>query len=151
MDLTLTHSTTYEYDPAPGGAALRLRLFPPQTNAQHVSRWMVTINGTPVTPLHTDVTGDAVALWQHQGTVDKVEIIAAGRIITKDTSGIHKSAAPDMPALVYLRETELTAPNAGIQDLAAKAGEGEVLERLHKLSPGPNGGIGGSHSVAGRA
>lgn len=133
MQLSIRHSTRYAYEPEAARAALRLMLHPPETKAQHVSRWDVTVNGTAVPPLHRDALGNQVALWSCQNAVGAIEIVAEGEITTRDTTGVLglREAAP---APVFLRETELTAPDDAIQALADEVSGENPLDRMHMLS-----------------
>lgn len=134
MHLSIQHRTHYEYDPAPVRAALRLRLFPPATDAQNPVEWRVTVNGSEVLPLLTDASGDLLAQWHSHEAISEIEILAEGTVETTDTAGVLKGIDAMMPSGVLLRETPLTEPNETIEALA-NAAEGETaLGRLHSLS-----------------
>ncbi|MEM7190802.1 MAG: transglutaminase family protein [Pseudomonadota bacterium] len=141
MELTLSHTTIYQYEPEPAGAGLRLKLFPIASAAQRLDDWSLTVNGTEVSPIFTEASGDQIALWHHHSAVEKVEITASGTARTSDTAGVLKDVRSSMPPGVYLRQTELTEPDEVIRKMTAEVGEGDALARLHKLSESVNGAI----------
>jgi len=134
MLISVRHKTVYGYDPAPGAVSLRLRLFPPATSAQTAEPWTVTVNGDPVTPLVTEATGDRMALWQHHGKTERVEIVAEGQVATTDTAGVLGLRADTAPPGVYLRQTALTEADKAIWELASAVEGDDRLSRMHALS-----------------
>lgn len=134
MRMTIRHMTRYRYEPDAALAALRLRLWPPQTAGQTPAEWRVTINGDAVEPMLTDAQGDRIALWHAHSPVEKIEILAEGRVDTWDTSGVLKDLPQRARPGVFLRGTSLTKQDAAIRKLAAGVPEGDALSRLHALS-----------------
>lgn len=134
MHLTVRHATRYEYEPAAGGIALRLKLFPRDSDAQTVDDWTVTVNGEQVKPLMTDAAGDRIALWHGNGQLDVVEILAEGSVRTTDTSGVLRGRREAMPPAVYLRQTEITEPSPAIEAIAEGIEKDDTLSSLHALS-----------------
>lgn len=134
MQLAISHITRYAYEPEAAGAALRLRLFPPETSAQKPLDWRVTVNGAEVAPLLTEANGDRIALWHQHTPLATVEIVARGLVETADKAGILSGLAETIRPAVYLRRTNLTAPDEAIRALASEAPEGDRLGQLHALS-----------------
>lgn len=133
MEFDVRHLTAYDYEPPASGLALRLRLFPGDSQMQSVRSWSVSVNGEPVEALLTTGFGDREALWFSRAEVDRVEIVAEGCIETHPSSGVVGRVGIAQPG-VFLRETELTRPDDAIAALAAERQEAEPLERLHALS-----------------
>ncbi|MEM7745297.1 MAG: transglutaminase family protein [Pseudomonadota bacterium] len=134
MQLSIRHTTSYAYDPAANHAALRLMLHPPQTHAQTASAWEVTVNGKPVEPLFRDALGNAVALWHQHSKTRDVAVVANGFVETSDTTGVLGGVFEAARPALFLRTSELTAPDDSIRDLAAEAVGDDLLGRLHLLS-----------------
>lgn len=134
MDLSIRHTTRYEYAPEAARAALRLHLHPPVTAAQSVGEWRVTVNGTDVSPLLADPLGNQVSLWGSQVPLDQIEIVAEGRVQTTDMAGVLEGLRQAAPPAVALRQTELTTPDERVRELAAEIEGESELERMHMLS-----------------
>lgn len=134
MILTVTHKTTYQYEPEASAIALRLRTFPSQYEGQIVEDWSVTVNGETVSPMLTDGMGDEIALWHIHEQIDHVEIIATGTVQTEDNSGLIKGLPTKAPHAVFLRDTDTTRADSDIRDFAAEFSDGTALEQMHALS-----------------
>ena len=134
MDLSIRHTTRYRYAPEAARAALRLHLHPPLTAAQSVSDWRVTVNGDEVAPLLADPLGNRVSLWGSQSALEQIEIVAEGRVVTKDMAGVLEGLRQAAPPSVALRETALTAPDDRLRELAGEIMGDSELERMHMLS-----------------
>ena len=134
MQLLITHTTHYAYEPEAKQAALRLKLFPSRMAAQMSEDWQVTVNGKAVEPLLTEATGDQIALWHRHAPVDEIEIAARGTVTTADTAGVLKDLIETVRPAVFLRSTELTEPDDAIHELAAGVTGDDTLARLHALS-----------------
>lgn len=134
MHLTVRHATRYEYEPEASGIALRLKLFPRDSDAQTIANWSLTVNGEEVRPLLSDAAGDRIALWHGTGELGSVEIVASGTVHTTDTSGVLRGRREAMPPAVYLRETEMTEPSAVIRAMADDIEGDDRLSWLHALS-----------------
>lgn len=134
MKITISHHTRYAYSPAASRAALRLRLFPPQFEAQQPLDWTVTVNGEVVAPLHTAAFGEQEAVWTTRDPQTELSILAAGTVATKDCAGVVRGLQDCARPGVFLRSTPLTTLDAGLTALAAEARRASVLETLHALS-----------------
>ena len=134
MKLSIRHRTRYAYDPEAAQAAMRLKLYPPEFASQKALHWSVTVNGQPVSPLHVNGNGDSVALWHCHAPVNAVEIIAEGEVETVNANGVVRELDQASRPGMFLRETDLTAPNDAIRDLGGRAEGTDVLSRLHALS-----------------
>lgn len=119
MLLTIRHRTLYHYAPAASRVALRLKLFPQQTSSQQPLHWTVTVNGEEPSAPIINGFGDMEAVWLRHDPTEQVEVIAEGKVQTKDTAGILKNWAMAAPPEVFLRATPLTEIDARISELAA--------------------------------
>lgn len=134
MHLSIRHITRYSYDPEAAQSALRLKLFPPQTAAQDVQGWTVSVNGTNVSPLLTDCLGDQVALWHAHQSIETIEIVAEGMAETSDKAGVLADLVQSARPGVFMRKTDLTKASDAILDMASAVEGTDQLERLHDLS-----------------
>jgi transglutaminase-like putative cysteine protease len=133
MRLTVRHTTTYNYDPAPDRCALRLRLYPPSFDSQRISNWAVSVNGQVLPALLTAATGDKEAIWTCSNSGSEVAIVAEGEVETTDTAGVVRGLKDQMRPSVYLRLTPLTESDKAIVALASSATGAKPLERMHSL------------------
>lgn len=134
MLISIRHSTTYTYEPPVDRCALRLRLYPPSFASQKVQSWRVEVNGAPVQPLLTTPCGAGESLWTTQSGCEQIEITAAGVIDTGNAAGVVRGLRETSRPGVYRRTSHLTAPDPGIEALARKVGDGQPLDRMHRLS-----------------
>jgi len=133
MLISIRHTTTYEYDPPIERCALRLRLYPPTFASQQVRSWKVEVNQEPVDPLLTTPCGGGEALWTTQSGSEQIEVTASGVVDTENAAGLMRGLRESIRPGVYRRETALTAPDGGIEALAKKIGDGQPLDRMHRL------------------
>lgn len=135
MLLSITHRTSYRYDPAAQGVALRLKMHPVSNPAQTVSAWTVTVNGEPTTARIVNGYGDEESIWTSRNLLETVDVVASGVVETRDVAGVlrgvHSTARPAM----FLRGTPLTEPDEAIRELAANAvGDRTGLDAAHALA-----------------
>lgn len=134
MQLSIQHTTQYSYQPEAAAAALRLKLFPPQTASQNAVDWRVTVNGDTVAPMFTDANGNPVALWHKHQPVEEIEVLATGTITTTDTAGVLKNINQAARPGVFLRETTLTKGEDEIRALSTEITGDSTLDKMHNLS-----------------
>ncbi len=133
MLLSIRHVTRYGYVPEASRTALRIKLFPAVTSAQQVRDWSVTVNEQQVTPLHVDALGDGIALWHSHVPIGTIDLVAAGTIETFDSSGVIDGLKQRSPKGLFLRQTPLTKPDAGIEEMVSRLAEVDRLAWLHAL------------------
>jgi transglutaminase-like putative cysteine protease len=82
-----------------------------------------------------DAFGNIVHRFTVDGPLDQLTTMVEGDVTTFDTAGVVAGAPERFPPQLYLRETPLTAPGAGILDFvrAAYRGDGGSLAGLHRL------------------
>lgn len=134
MRLNVRHLTRYEYEPPAWRAALRLKLFPARFASQNPEQWSVNVNGEPVAPLFTGLSGDAETIWTAGEDVGSIEVIAEGVIDVQDSAGVVRGLVEAARPGVFLRTTPLTARSAEIEQLAARSTNEDLLPSLHTLS-----------------
>ncbi|WP_306253344.1 transglutaminase family protein [Parvularcula sp. IMCC14364] len=134
MRLTVSHVTTYSYEPAVDRIGLRLRLFPSVSDGQAVEEWEVLVNDELTVPLLRSGFGDDEALFMSHEPLSALNIVARGVVNTKDTSGVVSGLPGTAPLGVFLRDTPLTQAGQAIIDLGTEAAKTDPLDELHELS-----------------
>ncbi|MCI5045502.1 MAG: transglutaminase family protein [Aquisalinus sp.] len=134
MRMTVSHITTYTYDPAVERTAIRLRLFPSVCDGQTVESWEVLVNDKIVRPLLRSGFGDDEALFMCYDPLSELNIVARGVVETHDMSGVVSGLPDTTPVGVFLRQTPLTRPSQAILDLGERAQKDDALDELHELS-----------------
>ena len=134
MEHLIRHLSVYTYEPEALGASVRLKLFPVDFEGQVVSEWTVTANGEEITPLLTTGLGDRLGLWRTDQPTGGVEIVATGKISSRDTNGIVRGLPGHPPPGIYRRNTALTKPDEAIIALAKEVKRDDPLTLLHALN-----------------
>ena len=135
MLLSITHRSTYRYEPAAQRVALRLKLHPADSPGQRIDTWSVLVNGEAPTARIVNGYGDAETIWLTQSPVEIVEVVAAGEVETTDVNGVLRAPSTAARPAMFLRGTPLTEPDEAIRDLAAEAvGDKTGVEAAHALA-----------------
>ncbi|MEI6593297.1 MAG: transglutaminase family protein [Holophagaceae bacterium] len=134
MELAVRHQTTYRYATPANQVSLLLRLLPGRLDGQQTKAWEVTVNGTPVTDFPLNAFGDGEGFYHRRGAFCEMEIVASGTVATQERHGIVSGFPHEAPLPVFLRQTQLTRPDAAILALARSIAEREPIPRLHALS-----------------
>ncbi|MCY6381127.1 transglutaminase family protein [Hoeflea prorocentri] len=134
MRLSVRHRSEYAYEPAAARVSLRLKLYPSVYDGQLVENWSVTVNGDPVEPIYITGYGDETGLWQSDGEVSSVEVLAEGVIVTEDQNGIIRDLPRKPPSAIFMRSTRLTQADDAIRALAEAARQDDELKTVHDLS-----------------
>jgi transglutaminase-like putative cysteine protease len=134
MELTVLHQTTYRYDTPVGQIALLLRLQPSLLDGQTPRDWQVSVNGEPVPPFHANGFGDGETFFQQRRPIRELLIVASGTVTTSNRHGVVSGFRQEAPLPVFLRQTDLTRPDAAIRAFAQGVPGQKALDRLHALS-----------------
>lgn len=136
MRLRISHHTTYRYDTPPAAVTQILRLTPRNHDGQHVVRWRVELSEDCTLHEHEDAYGNLTQTFTADGPLQELVITVNGEVDTQDTHGIVRNAVERFPPQFFLRETDLTRPDAAIRQFAAElreAGDPAALPLLHRL------------------
>ena len=136
MLLKIAHETRYDYAAPVGFALQQLRARPLSGRTQRVIDWDISLSGAELHTSFFDQHGNHVDLIELETGASEVVIYASGQVETMDTSGVVGPHTLSMPLWFYLRETQLTASGAHIQDLtkALKTDDRRDVSVLHELS-----------------
>jgi transglutaminase-like putative cysteine protease len=146
MRIRISHATTYHYDTPPNGVTQLLRLTPRNHEGQYVVAWRIDLSEDCLLHQHEDAFGNITHSFTAEGPFDQLAINVNGEVEMQDTHGLVKGAVERFPPALYLRETDLTLPDAAITEFAettrAESGEGtSTLALLHQLVANIHGEI----------
>jgi transglutaminase-like putative cysteine protease len=136
MRLRISHQTSYRYQAPAASVIQMLRLTPRNHDGQYVARWRVDVSIDCRLDQHEDAFGNISHAFTADGPFGELTVLAQGEVETRDTEGAVRGAVERFPPALFLRETPLTAADAGIAEFAAAARAGggdDVLAVLHRL------------------
>jgi transglutaminase-like putative cysteine protease len=132
--IRVRHVMRSTYAEPVGYAVQSLRLTPASFKGQRVLDWQLRVEGAGAPLQFRDGHGNIVHLATVAVAHRSLIIEAGGTVETADANGVVDRLGSAAPPRVYLRETELTRPRAGICELAHSAGGSDSLGRLHALA-----------------
>src|ERR1044071_717784 len=130
MRIRISHLTSYAYGTPANSVIQMLRLTPRNHDGQYVARWRIDVSTDCRLGQHEDAFGNLTHAFSTEGPCSELAVTAEGEVETRDPQGIMRGAVERSPPSLYLRTTELTTPDAGIDALAATcrdAAGGDVL------------------------
>lgn len=133
MRISVRHTTRYRYDGNGSQIVQHLRLTPFSHPGQKILDWKIEAPGIEGALSYTDACDNVVHLLTQQHAREDYTITARGTVETEDKHGIIGNLPETMPASVYLRQTDVTRPNAGIRRLAAQAHTEDAIGTFHNL------------------
>lgn len=133
MRIHVRHTTRYRYETPTHYSVQRLLLTPRGHEGQRVGDWHLDLPPGARELSYEDAFGNIVSLVTLASEHDSIEIVARGVVERSDTAGIVRGARSPAPDAIFLRQTEATAPNRTIRELARPLGERPDLEALHRL------------------
>jgi len=137
MRLSIHHETRYSYDTAPSFVIEVLRLTPYNTSTQSVCEWRIDVTGDAMLNRDEDAFGNVTHTFTLSSPGNELVIAATGTVETEPTNGVVSGTRERLPVGVYLRETDLTAPDAALLELVSRAraaSDGTPLTRAHNLN-----------------
>lgn len=137
MRLSIHHETRYAYAAAPSSVIEVLRLTPYNTANQSVRDWRIDVTGDAMLNRDEDAFGNVTHTFTLASPGTELVIAATGTVETEPHSGVISGTRERLPLGVFLRETELTAPDPRIVALVVRAraeSDGTVLDRVHRLN-----------------
>ncbi|TAL01704.1 MAG: transglutaminase family protein [Rhodospirillaceae bacterium] len=134
MRINIQHQITCAFDSPIPSLIQILRLTPRTYDGQFVRRWQIDVDIDAVLKAREDSFGNITHVLTLAGPFTELTIAVDGEVETQDTHGVVAGAQEPFPTRLYLRETPLTHPGAGLAAFAQDiAGEGSLLDRLHAL------------------
>jgi len=136
MHLTIDYRTDYRFTRPQHRIIQLLRVTPDSHAGQIIVNWTIDIGCDAQLRNHVDGYGNRVTMLYVRGPIDHVGIHVWGEVFTDDTAGVIRDAPEPLPPAIFLRETPLSRPSAGIAALADNLVrvEKDELSRLHLLN-----------------
>lgn len=135
MQVTIRHTTRYDYEQPVDYGLQKVRLRPVSSPLQQVISWDLEVEGGKVELGYTDHFGNLVHLVSTEGGARHMSITASGTVDTEDKAGVLGTVFGRAPLWLFRRPTDLTKPGPQIEALVpAVAGEATTLDGLHALS-----------------
>jgi transglutaminase-like putative cysteine protease len=136
MRLIIRHETVYRFESPASAVIQTLRLTPRSFEGQHVVRWRLDVDRNCRLRQHEDAFGNHTHVFAADGPIDGLTVMVEGEIDTQECGGVIRSAIERFPPALYLRETDLTTPDAELaafaDEVAARPADG-ALATLHAL------------------
>ena len=143
MHLTIRNEIRFAF-PAPArNLTVLLRLSPRSHEGQHVTGSRIDADIDCSLRVGQDAFGNVTHSFSAAGPLDGFTVTSVCQVETYDAAGVVRGAAERLPVDIFLRETELTALDAGLRQFAhrATASEAEPLGKLHALMHAVHGEI----------
>lgn len=136
MRLTITHRTNYRFSQPLLNVVQMLRLTPLACLNQTVLNWRIDVDCDARLREARDGYGNCIHTLYVDEPINSLSITASGQVITEDRSGVVSGLPGELPPAVFLRPTELTAPDDALRAFAAQvmSNSSPPLDRLHALS-----------------
>ncbi len=129
MQLSIQHTTQYQYSEPLNYIIQQLRLTPQDGYGQRVKHWSITVNGQ--LSQHVDTFGNVVHTVVLEGNQTEINLVAKGEV---ETGFAIKADEERLPLTIYLRDTGLTTPSQEIKAFAEGFEPITSAEILVKLS-----------------
>lgn len=136
MRLSINHRTNYRFSRPLIDVVQILRLTPSTCLNQTVLDWRIDVDCNARLREARDGYGNVVHALYVDQPVTTLSITATGQVITDDRAGVVTGLPSDLPPAVFLRPTDLTAPDDVLFAFATEIA-GRVpapLDRLHAIS-----------------
>lgn len=133
MRITVKHETHYSYLTPPKSIIQILRLTPRSHEGQHVISWRIDCDADCRMKAGEDAYGNITHTFTVSQPVSSLKLLVEGDVETFDTSGVVAGSVERFPPIFYLRDTNLTLPDANLRDLAHESKSISTLDRMHDL------------------
>lgn len=136
MLIRVRHKTTYTYERPAQSVIQLLRLTPRNNEGQSVRKWRIELENDGTLRSGQDAFGNVTHMLSLAGPIERITILVEGEVEKQDTNGIIRHSLEPFPPALFLRETDLTKPDAAIVDFARQAAlkaGGSELKVLHEL------------------
>lgn len=143
MHLSIRNDIRFSF-PAPArNLTVLLRLSPRSHEGQHVTGVRIDADIDCSLRVGQDAFGNVTHSFSAAGPLEGFTVTSVCRVETYDAAGIVRGGAERLPVDIFLRDTELTALDAGLRQFAerATASEPEPLGKLHALMHAVHGEI----------
>lgn len=134
MQLSISHTTRYQFDGPVRFGLQQLRKTPLTVSGQSVLDWATEVEGGLKELSYRDQHGNVVELISFQPETRELTLRSVGTVAVEDTNGIVGRHLGLAPLWMFERATPLTKAGQGVKALLRDIPDGGELERLHHLS-----------------
>lgn len=126
MIFTINHKTHYQYPTKLNRVIQSLRITPSNSRSQKIMNWEIEVEGGKLSTGFYDGAGDFIRTLSVENPQPSLIVSVSGEVETFDTNGVLGDYKENISPLAYLRDTELTARDAGLIELS------QSLRHLHQ-------------------
>lgn len=134
MRIRIDYTTTYDYSLPANSVVQLLRVQPRAGWDQHVARWRVDVDADGCLRGGHDVFGNATHMFTADAAIKRLTLTVTGEVDTQDANGLVRGFPEPLPPVLFLRATDLSAPDPAIVDFARTLPGATELDRLHALN-----------------
>lgn len=135
MRLFVHHKTHYAFSQPQRRLVQLLRVTPGSFAGQQIIDWQINVGCDVRLRPGRDGYGNDTTMLYCDGPIESLSLTIEGEVLTESRNGIVEGAVEQLPPVVYLRDTGLTAPTPEIAAFAEeiRRGEPSTIARLHRL------------------
>ncbi|MEI6485214.1 MAG: transglutaminase family protein [Sphingomonadales bacterium] len=134
MRIRVDYSTVYDYERPASNVLQLLRLQPSGHDGQHIVHWRIDSDCDGHLRASEDAFGNVTHMFYPDGLVNRLALHVTGEVDTRETHGVLTGTHEPLPAMAWLRQSDLTRPDAGVQALARQIDSGDALANCHRLT-----------------
>lgn len=134
MRIRVDYSTIYDYERPASNVLQLLRLQPAGHDGQHVVSWRIDSDCDGHLKPGEDAFGNITHMFYPDGLVQRLALHVTGEVDTQESHGVLSGTYEPLPALAWLRQSDLTRPDAALQALARQIDAGDALANCHRLT-----------------
>ncbi|MBU6165032.1 MAG: transglutaminase family protein [Alphaproteobacteria bacterium] len=134
MRIRVDYRTVYDYAHAANDVLQLLRVQPAGHEGQHIVSWRIDTDVDGHLKRAEDAFGNITHMFYPDGPVKRLSLHVAGEVDTVESHGVLSGGYEPLPALVYLRQTELTRPDDALRAMARQIDTGDALATCHRLT-----------------
>ncbi len=136
MRLSIRHETVYTYETPATRAIQAVRLTPRGHDGQFIVDWRLDVDSDCRLDQSVDSFGNRVHSFTVEGPIERLTIVAEGRIETTETHGVIAGQVERFRPMVFLRDTRLTTADPALRAFADKHVRSTPIDTLHALMDG---------------
>lgn len=134
MRIRVDYSTVYEYAKPASNVLQLLRVQPAGNEGQHVVHWRIDSDCDGHLKSGEDAFGNITHMFYPDGQIQRLALHVTGEVDTQETHGVLTGTFEPLPAMAFLRQSELTRPDEALKALARQIDADDALASCHRLT-----------------
>ncbi len=134
MRIKVDYATVYEYAQPASNVLQLLRVQPAGHEGQHVVHWRIDSDCDGHLKRGEDAFGNITHMFYPDGPVQRMALHVTGEVDTQETHGVLNGSYEPLPAMAFLRQSDLTRPDEALTALARQLDSGDALATCHRLT-----------------